>query len=153
MPKNHRHLNHGLLHLCSKFGDSSLNEWWIVVRTSPWLIHTHRDAGNDNTRRPKLASGKMGFGNFDRIAKQMMVLVVSYWGGGGGINRCPKTCIDSFCTHCMWLWGVEEISRARFYDIFPFKVINLGSHYLESAHYILEIILIYTILIEEKQRV
>ena len=60
IPKNNRDLNQGLLHLCSKFGDSSLNEWWVIVRTSPWLIHTHghTDAGNDNTRKPKLASGK-----------------------------------------------------------------------------------------------
>ena len=27
------------------------------MRTSKWLIHTHTDIGNDNTRRPKLASG------------------------------------------------------------------------------------------------
>ena len=43
IPKNNRHLNQGLLHLCSKFGDSSLNEWWVIVRTSPWLTHTHTD--------------------------------------------------------------------------------------------------------------
>ena len=38
----------------------------VIVRTSKWLTHrqtdrqtdTHTDAGNDNTRRPKLASGK-----------------------------------------------------------------------------------------------
>ena len=66
IPKNDRDLNQGLLHRWSKFGDSSLNEWWVIVRTSPWLIHTctdtrthrHTEAGNDNTRRPKLASGK-----------------------------------------------------------------------------------------------
>ena len=40
-PQNNRHLNQGLLHLCSKFGDSSLNELRLIVRTSPWLIHTH----------------------------------------------------------------------------------------------------------------
>ena len=43
IPQNNRHLNQGLLHLCSKFGDSSLNEWWVIVRTSPWLTHTHTD--------------------------------------------------------------------------------------------------------------
>ena len=56
IPKNNRDLNQGLLHLCSKFGASSLNERWVIVRTSPWLIHTHKDtrthghtyAGNDN---------------------------------------------------------------------------------------------------------
>ena len=28
------------------------------MRTSKWLIQTHTDTGNDNTQRPKLASGK-----------------------------------------------------------------------------------------------
>ena len=56
-PQNKRDLNQGLLHLWSKFGDPSLNSWWIIVQTSSWLtdIHTHIHAGNDNTRRPKLA--------------------------------------------------------------------------------------------------
>ena len=61
-PQNNRDLNQGLLHLWSKFGDPSLNGWWIIARTSSWLTdtqtHTHTHAGNDNTRRPKLASGK-----------------------------------------------------------------------------------------------
>ena len=63
-PKNYRHLNQGVLRLSSKFSDSSVNGWWVIVRTSKWLIHTHRhtdkhtDAGDYNTRRPKLASGK-----------------------------------------------------------------------------------------------
>ena len=63
-PKKNRHLNQGVLRLSSKFGDSSVNGWWVIVRTSKWLIHTHRhtdrhtDAGDDNTRRPQLASGK-----------------------------------------------------------------------------------------------
>ena len=65
-PQNNRDLNQGLLHLWSKFGDPSLNGWWVIARTSKCLPHTqtdgrtHRqtDAGNDNTRRPKLASGK-----------------------------------------------------------------------------------------------
>ena len=65
-PKNNRDLNQGLLHLWSKFGDPSLNRWWVIARTNSWLTHiqtdththTHTDAGNDNTRRPKLASGK-----------------------------------------------------------------------------------------------
>ena len=64
IPKNNTDLNQGLLHLWSKFGDSSLNGWWVTARTSWWLTdrhthtHTHTHAGNDNTRRPKLASGK-----------------------------------------------------------------------------------------------
>ena len=66
VPQNIRDLNQGLLHLLSKFGDPSLNGWWVIAGTSKCLPHTqtdgqtHRqtDAGNDNTRRPKLASGK-----------------------------------------------------------------------------------------------
>ena len=59
-PKNNRDLNQGILHIWSKFGDSSLNGWWVIARTSSWLTdtQTHTHAGNDNTRRPKLASGK-----------------------------------------------------------------------------------------------
>ena len=71
-PQNDRVLNEGgLLHLWSKFGDSSLNGWWSIARTN--LVTDGRtegridgrtdgraDAGNDNTRRPKLASGKNG---------------------------------------------------------------------------------------------
>ena len=67
VPQNNRDLNQGLFHLWSKFSDSSLNSWWVIARTSWWLTdrhthtHTHTHAGNDNTRRPKLASGnKLG---------------------------------------------------------------------------------------------
>ena len=52
----------GCLHLWSKFGDPSLKGWRVIAPTSKWLPHgrtdTQTDAGNDNTRRPKLASGK-----------------------------------------------------------------------------------------------
>ena len=74
-PPNNRCLNPGGLHCCSKFGGPSLNGSRVIVRTSYWHTHTHHthtqtererekqtnrhtDAGNDNTRRPKLASGK-----------------------------------------------------------------------------------------------
>ena len=60
-PKNNRDLNQGLLHLWSTFGDPSLKGWWVIARTN--LVTDGRtdgrtDAGNDNTRRPILASGK-----------------------------------------------------------------------------------------------
>ena len=63
---DNKDLNQGLLHLWSKFGDPSLNRSRVIARTSKWLTHrlththgyTHTDAGDDNTRRPKLASGK-----------------------------------------------------------------------------------------------
>ena len=67
-PQNNRDLNQSLLHLWSKFGDPSLNGSQVIAWTSKWLTHrlthtrghkhTHTDTGNDNTRRPKLASGK-----------------------------------------------------------------------------------------------
>ena len=52
--------------LWPKFSDPSSHGWCVIARTSKCLPHTqtdgrtHRqtDAGNDNTRRPKLASGK-----------------------------------------------------------------------------------------------
>ena len=51
--QNNRDLNQGV---------SSLNGWQVIARTSKVLPHTrtHRqtDAANDNTLRPKLASGK-----------------------------------------------------------------------------------------------
>ena len=64
-PPNNRDHNQGLLHLLSKFRYPSLNGCWVIGRTSKCLPHTQRDgrthrqtdAGND-TRRPKLASGK-----------------------------------------------------------------------------------------------
>ena len=44
-----------LLHIWSKFGDPSLNGWWVIARTN--LVTDGRtdgrtDAGNDNARRP-----------------------------------------------------------------------------------------------------
>ena len=42
----------------SKFGDTSLNGSWIIAWISSWLTDTDTHAGKDNTRRPKLASGK-----------------------------------------------------------------------------------------------
>ena len=65
VPQNYRHLNQVVLHFWSKFGYLSLNGWQVITRTSTWLPHTRTDgrtdtqtdAGHDNTRRPKLASG------------------------------------------------------------------------------------------------
>ena len=72
-PQNNRNLNQGLLLLWSKFGDSSLNAWQVIARTSKLLPHTqtHRqtDAANDNTRRPKLASGKDLWNKWNPISK------------------------------------------------------------------------------------
>ena len=42
-PQNNSDINQGLLHLWSKFGDPSLNGWWVIARTSKWLPHTRTD--------------------------------------------------------------------------------------------------------------
>ena len=39
-PQNNRDLNQGVLLFWSKFGDSSLNGWQVIARTSKWLPHT-----------------------------------------------------------------------------------------------------------------
>ena len=61
-PENNRDLNQVILHLWSKFGDPSLNGGRVIARTSWGLTHTYghtqTDAGNDNTRKPKLVSDK-----------------------------------------------------------------------------------------------
>ena len=33
-PQNNRDLNQCVLHLWSKFGDPSLNGWWVIVQTN-----------------------------------------------------------------------------------------------------------------------
>ena len=42
--------------------DPNLNDWWVIAQKSSWLTHgrtiTQKNAGNDNTRSPKLTSGK-----------------------------------------------------------------------------------------------
>ena len=66
--QRNRDLNQVALHLWYKFGDPSLNGPWVIARINMWLTnrlthtrthtHTNTDAGNDNTRRPNLASVK-----------------------------------------------------------------------------------------------
>ena len=55
VPKNNRDLNQGLFHLWSKFGDSSLNGWWVIARTSWWLTdrHTHTHTHTQATTIPE----------------------------------------------------------------------------------------------------
>ena len=56
-PQNNKDFNQGILHLWSKLGGPSLNGWWVIAPTN--LVTDGRtDAANDNTRRPKWASGK-----------------------------------------------------------------------------------------------
>ena len=46
-----RDLNQCILHIWSKFGDFSLNGWWVIARTSRWLPHTWRDGRTHKTDR------------------------------------------------------------------------------------------------------
>ena len=62
-PYNNADLNQGLSHLWSKFGDPSLNGSGVIIADKLGVdahtrTHTETDAGNDNTRRSKLALGK-----------------------------------------------------------------------------------------------
>ena len=58
--KNNRDLNQGLSHLWSKFGDPSLNGWWVITRTSWGLTHTH---GHTHIRRQRqYLKAKTGLG-------------------------------------------------------------------------------------------
>ena len=58
--QNNRDLNQGLLPLWSKFDDPSLNGSWVLTWPTDWHTHTqtHTVTRDDNTWRPKLASGK-----------------------------------------------------------------------------------------------
>ena len=66
IPKNNRDLNQGLLHLWSKFGDSSLNGWWVTARTSWWLTdrHTHT-----HTQATTIPEGQ----NWPRVIKSRLI--------------------------------------------------------------------------------
>ena len=100
-------LNLGLLHLWSKFGDPSLNGWWVIEWTSSWLTHTqtdgrtHRqtDAGNNNTRRTKLASGK-------NLALKPVVKVT------GKITQINYELADSY-------WSVHPFLEYSYFKILP----------------------------------
>ena len=99
VPQNSRDLNQGLLHLWSKCGDPSWNGYWVITRTSSWLTHrrTHiqTDAGNDNTRRPKLASRK----NYS-ISKLKHVR----WVRPLLVNRSSQTDVEIIANA---VWGVK----------------------------------------------
>ena len=54
-PQNNKDLNQVPLHLWSKFGDPSLNGWWVIARTSSWLRHGRTD-GHTHTHRQMQAT-------------------------------------------------------------------------------------------------
>ena len=61
-PQNNRDLNQGLLHIWSKFGDPSLNGWWVIARTSKWLMHTQTDTQTDRRRQRQYPKAKTVLG-------------------------------------------------------------------------------------------
>ena len=60
--QNNRDPNQVVLHVWSKFGDSSLSDGRVIMERTSELTHTgthiYTDAGNDNNWRPKLVMGK-----------------------------------------------------------------------------------------------
>ena len=57
--KNNKDLNQGLLHICSQFGDPSLNGSWVIARTILWLMQTRQTYRNRRRKRqyPKAKPG------------------------------------------------------------------------------------------------
>ena len=56
--QNNRDLNQGILHLWSKFGDPSLNRWWVMALTSLGLMQAHTPTNRPRQRQyPKAKSG------------------------------------------------------------------------------------------------
>ena len=62
IPQNNRDLNQGLLHIWSKFGDPSLNGWWVIAWTSKWLQHTRTDGHTDRRKQRQYPKAKTGLG-------------------------------------------------------------------------------------------
>ena len=62
VPQNNRDLNQGLLHLLSKFGDPSWNGWWVIARTSSWLMHGRTHTQTDRRRQRQYPKAKTGLG-------------------------------------------------------------------------------------------
>ena len=75
IPKNNRDLNQGLLHFWSKFGDSSLNEWWVIVRTRQWLIHTRTHKHTDTQTQTQATTIPEGQ-NWLRVKKTIKMYVL-----------------------------------------------------------------------------
>ena len=73
VPQSNRDLNQGLFHLWSKFGDSSLNGWWVIARTSWWLTdrHTHT---HTHTQATTIPEGQ----NWPRVKKRAMISSVNF---------------------------------------------------------------------------
>ena len=102
-PQNNRDLNQGVLLFWSKFGNSNLNGWQVIARTSKVLPHTqtHRqtDAANDNTRKP----------NWPRV-KITLILIFS-WGSLDALELCTprihQTPVSGSC--CLPLGALQSM--------------------------------------------
>ena len=81
-PQNNKDLNQGLLHLWAKFGDPSLNGWWVIVRTSSWLMHRQTHTQTQATTKlgsQNWASGKNDKNeNFHIITQNMCVIPLCF---------------------------------------------------------------------------
>ena len=77
------------------------------MRTSSWLIHTHTrthrptDAGDDNTRRPKLASGK----------KQMNIWIPQ--NKSPGIEMLSTFCVNYFLRYYLMMQHLPFVKRVN----------------------------------------
>ena len=132
--QNNRDLDQGLLHLWSKFGDPSWHGWWVIARTSSRLTHgrthTQTDAGNDNTRRPKLASGK---------TLSTLLAYYEWCPSAVTFQRCFMVSLTSASTQCwdaiipMWRhrngWSMESTTQFQANDNnYPELNVNLCFH-------------------------
>ena len=89
--------NRDLNDILPKFGDPGWNGWWVITRTISWLTHgrthTQTDAGNDNTRRPKPASGNKTMGKSVKFTASAILL------------SCMQTMLkteEKYCSWCSW---------------------------------------------------
>ena len=97
-PKNNRQLNQGVLRLSSKFGDSSVNDWWVIVRTSKWLIHTHTDTRTDTqTQAMTIPEGQ----NWPLVKIQSRKCIWNIFCKMAAILFTPQCVAESWC-HVAW---------------------------------------------------
>ena len=92
VPQNNRDFNQGLFHLWSKFGDSSLNGWWVIARTSWWLTdrHTHT---HTHTQATTIPEGQ----NWPRVKKYFIHIAPKFGNWFGNVlcqmettKNCPQ---------------------------------------------------------------
>ena len=94
VPRSNRDLNQGLLHLWSKFGDSSLNSWWVIARTSWWLTDRHTRTHTRRQRQyPKAITGP----SLDQVLPDLTSfwpMGKPIWGKWANNWQCTTTGLD-----------------------------------------------------------